>query len=166
MQNAENNFEVNSKPGTYVLNREQWLPRPIEEVFEFFSRPENLQVITPPWLDFRMVDTPPDLQAGSLIRYRLRWRWMPIRWTTEISEWAPPHRFVDRALSSPYALWNHEHTFVSKDGGTLMRDRVTYALPFAAIGRMAHRALVKQDVERIFDFRAETMRKLFQSERR
>lgn len=162
MQNAEEKFEEKLKRGVYVLKREQWLPRPIGEVFEFFSRPENLQVITPPWLDFRMVDTAPTLQAGSLIRYRLRWRWMPIRWTTEISEWNPPYGFVDRALSSPYALWNHEHTFVSQDGGTLMRDRVTYALPFPAIGWLAHRALVKRDVERIFDFRAETMRKLFQ----
>lgn len=146
---------------TYILAREQWLPRPMDEVFEFFSRPENLQVITPPWLDFRMVDTPKDLQAGSLIRYRLRWRCIPIRWTTEISEWNPPCRFVDRAVSSPYALWNHEHSFVSHDGGTLMRDRVTYALPFAAFGRLAHRILVKRDVERVFDFRAETMCRLF-----
>lgn len=166
MKNAVNNFEVNSKNGTYVLKREQWLPRPIGEVFEFFSRPENLQVITPPWLDFRMVDAPPALQAGSLIRYRLRWRWVPIRWTTEISEWNAPHGFVDRALSSPYALWNHEHTFVSQEDGTLMGDRVTYALPFAAVGRIAHRVLVKRDVERIFDFRAETMRKLFASQPR
>jgi ligand-binding SRPBCC domain-containing protein len=32
---------------TYRLEREQWLPRPVDEVFAFFSRPENLQVITP-----------------------------------------------------------------------------------------------------------------------
>lgn len=59
---------------THVLEREQCVPRPIDEVFAFFSRPENLQVITPPWLDFRMVETPKMLQAGALIRYRLRWR--------------------------------------------------------------------------------------------
>jgi ligand-binding SRPBCC domain-containing protein len=146
---------------TYILEREQWLPQPIDELFQFFSRPENLQVITPPWLDFRMVDTPEVLQAGSLIRYRLRWHRVPIRWTTEISEWKPPYRFVDRALSSPYALWNHAHSFRPHEGGTLMRDRVTYALPFAALGRLVHAAMVKRDVERIFDFRAETMRRLF-----
>ena len=71
--------------------------------------------ITPPWLDFRMVKTPQTLAAGSLIRYRLRWRWLPIRWTTEISEWDPPHRFVDREVSGPYALWNHEHRFTSQE---------------------------------------------------
>jgi ligand-binding SRPBCC domain-containing protein len=68
----------------YLLEREQWLPRPIDEVFAFFSRPENLQVITPPWLDFRMVKTPESLSAGSLIRYRLKWHGIPFQWTTEI----------------------------------------------------------------------------------
>jgi ligand-binding SRPBCC domain-containing protein len=146
---------------TYRLEREQWLPQPVDVVFSFFSRPENLQAITPPWLDFRMVETPELLAAGSLIRYRLRWRWLPIRWTTEITEWNPPHGFVDREVSGPYALWKHEHWFVSHRGGTMMRDRVTYALPLAWVGRIAYWAVVKRDVEKIFDFRAETMRRLF-----
>jgi ligand-binding SRPBCC domain-containing protein len=145
----------------YVLNREQWLPRPIDEVFKFFSRPENLQQITPSWLSFSMVEAPASLQAGSLIRYRLRLHWIPIRWTTEISEWNPPRGFVDRAVSGPYALWNHEHIFTPERSGTMMRDRVTYALPLAGIGRFAHWAWVRRDVERIFDFRAEAMRRLF-----
>jgi len=147
--------------GTYFLEREQSLPRPIDEVFAFFSRPENLQVITPPWLDFRMVKAPNELTAGSLIKYQLRWRWVPIRWTTEITEWNPPHRFVDRELSGPYTLWNHEHDFVADKAGTIMRDRATYGLPFGWAGGLAHWALVERDVRQIFDFRAETMRGLF-----
>ena len=146
---------------TYLLEREQWLPKPIGEVFAFFSRPENLQQITPPWLDFRMVETPKELKPGSLIRYRLRWHGVPVRWTTEITEWDPPHGFVDRELKGPYALWNHEHLFTEKDGGTTMRDRVSYALPLAWAGRIAHWALVRSDVESIFDFREEMMARLF-----
>ena len=152
---------TSSPVGAYVLQREQLLRRALEEIFAFFSRPENLQQITPPWLDFRMVESPAKLQAGSLIRYRLRWHRIPVRWTTQISEWNPPYGFVDRALSGPYALWNHEHSFRGEGTGTMMRDRVTYALPFAAVGRIVHWALVKRDVERIFDFRAEAMRRLF-----
>lgn len=145
---------------TYVLQAEQWLPRPLAEVFAFFSRPENLQEITPPWLNFRMEEAPSSLMPGSLIQYRLRLHGIPIRWKTEITEWAPPHLFVDRQLSGPYALWNHEHSFEEKDGGTMMRDRVTYALPFGVLGRIAH-PLVRRDVEAIFAFRAESMRRLF-----
>jgi len=153
--------ENRSEMRIYSLEREQCLPKPLAEVFDFFSRPENLQRITPPWLDFRMVETPERLSVGSLIRYRLRWRHVPIRWTTEISHWNPPYAFVDRALSSPYALWNHEHSFASHEGGTRMRDRVSYALPFWIAGQFMHWTMVKRDVERIFDFRAEAMRSLF-----
>jgi ligand-binding SRPBCC domain-containing protein len=146
---------------TYLLQRTQFLPRPVQEIFEFFSRPENLQRITPAWLDFRILETPAQLAAGSLIRYRLHWYGIPLRWTTEIAEWAPPHRFVDRAVASPYPLWNHEHRFSPADGGTTMVDEVTYALPLGPLGRIAHRLLVRRDLERLFDFRAQTMRGLF-----
>ncbi len=152
---------VCKKMHIYVLERQQWLPRPVDHLFPFFSRPENLQEITPPWLNFRVVEAPKNLSAGALIRYRLRWHGLPIRWTTEISEWNPPERFVDRAISGPYALWNHEHTFQPHNGGTTMRDRVTYALPFGWIGHLAYLGAVRRDVERIFDFRADTMRRLF-----
>jgi ligand-binding SRPBCC domain-containing protein len=151
---------------TYCLEREQWLPRSTDEVFTFFSRPENLQVITPPWLDFRMVKAPDALVVGSLIRYRLRWHSVPIRWTTEITEWNPPSGFVDLQLRGPYGLWKHEHSFVSRNAGTIMRDRITYGLPLGWVGRLAHAVVVKRDVERIFDFRAKTMQSLFPEQER
>jgi hypothetical protein len=146
---------------TYLLEREQRLPKPLEEVFAFFSRPENLQAITPGWLDFRMVNAPAELAVGALIRYRLRWHGVPLRWTTEITQWSPPHGFVDREVAGPYALWNHEHMFTADDAGTVMRDRLTYALPLGWIGRVANWALVNRDVEGIFDFRSQAMRRLF-----
>lgn len=146
---------------TYTLDREQWLSRSVEDVFAFFSRPENLQIITPPWLDFRIVQCPPSLTKGALIGYRLRLHRLPISWTTEISEWNPPHRFVDQQFSGPYRLWIHEHEFAPEGGGTTLRDRVTYALPFGIMGRLAHRVIVEADLRRIFDFRAAAMRRLF-----
>jgi len=68
----------------YCLERELRVPRPLDDVFSFFSRPENLQTITPPWLNFRMVEGPPILAAEALIRYSMRWHWMPVQWISEI----------------------------------------------------------------------------------
>ena len=55
-------------PHTYQLISEQWVPQPLEEAFAFFSQPENLQEITPGWLDFRIVrvdsNAPGVLRAG------------------------------------------------------------------------------------------------------
>jgi ligand-binding SRPBCC domain-containing protein len=85
----------------YILGRDQWLPKSLDDVFSFFSRPENLQIITPPRLDFRTVDAPQFLAVGSLLRYRLRWHGLPILWTTEITEWNPSHRFVHGEIPRP-----------------------------------------------------------------
>jgi hypothetical protein len=147
-------------PSTYKIIREQLVLRNIEEVFEFFSRPENLQVLTPDWLDFRIVQSPVKLTAGSLINYRLRWHGLPIRWTTEITEWHPPFGFRDMQLSGPYALWDHKHRFVAEDGGTRIYDDVSYALPFGVAGRLVGGAFVRRDVEALFDYRQQAMRKL------
>lgn len=145
-----------------MLEREQWLPRPLEEVFAFFSDAHNLNELTPPWLHFTIeTPSPITMQPGTLIDYRLRLRGIPIRWRTEIMIWEPPHRFVDRQLRGPYRLWVHEHRFAAEDGGTRIWDRVDYALPGGPLAPLLQRWLVGPDVQRIFDYRAEQLRQRF-----
>ena len=140
----------------HVLRREQVLEAPLGQAFEFFSRAEHLEAITPPWLRFRITSpTPIEMHAGTLIRYRLALRGIPISWLTRIEEWEPPHRFVDMQLRGPYGLWHHTHTFEPIDEGsrTLMTDIVRYGQRFGAAGALAQKLFVERDVERIFDFR-------------
>ena len=146
----------------HTLRSEQWVPRPIEEVFAFFSDPRNLEALTPPWLNFHVIlSNSVPIAAGTEIRYRLGWHGVPIRWTTEIRRWNPPHRFVDVQRSGPYKLWSHMHTFESLDGGTKIRDVVRYALPFGILGRMVHAIKVRADVARIFEYRKNRIQELF-----
>ena len=132
----------------------------MEEAFAFFSRPENLEEITPPFLRFHIVRADSQLHAGSLIEYRLRVRGLPMRWASEISEWDPPRKFIDTQLRGPYAVWRHQHIFVPDNGGTRIIDDVEYALPFGILGRLAHVLLMRRDIERIFDFRQRRLAEL------
>jgi hypothetical protein len=50
---------------------------------------------------------------------------------------------------------------LERDGGTMIRDWVRYAVLFDPI---VHRLLVRPDIERIFDFRTKRMRELFGAE--
>ncbi len=146
----------------FILRAEQRIPRPLDEVFEFFSRAENLERITPPWLNFRIRSVQPSpIKEGTLIRYTLHWRIFPIWWTTRIEMWEPPYRFVDLQLRGPYSLWHHEHRFQAIPGGTLMNDEVRYRLPFGALGRLVHGLLVRQEVESIFDYRRQAVEDVF-----
>jgi ligand-binding SRPBCC domain-containing protein len=151
-------MNANTTPSTrtHLLRREQRLSGPPEAVFAFFADARNLEAITPPLLRFRMLTSDPVLmRAGTRLRYRLRVRGIAVRWLTEIREWDPPHRFVDEQLEGPYALWEHTHRFEPDGaGGTIMVDEVRYALPLGVVGELAHRLLVRRDLERIFDYRA------------
>ncbi len=142
-----------------VLRREQVLDVPVETAFEFFSRAENLEAITPPLLRFRITTPGPiEMRAGTVIRYRLRLRGVPVSWLTRIEEWDPPHGFVDRQIRGPYALWHHTHTFEAIDAGhTRMVDVVRYGHRLGPLGSLAERLVVRRDLERIFDFRRDSI---------
>jgi ligand-binding SRPBCC domain-containing protein len=139
-----------------ILEREQRLPGTPEEVFPFFADPRNLERITPALLRFRVLgDGRIAIAQGTLIRYRLRFRGVPVNWLTEIVDWSPPHRFADVQARGPFALWHHTHSFERDGDATVMRDRVVYRIGFGPLGALAHALVVRRDLERIFDFRAE-----------
>jgi ligand-binding SRPBCC domain-containing protein len=146
---------------TYLLEREQWIPRPLPEVFEFFSRAENLGRITPDWLYFR-IDTPLpiEMRAGARIDYTIRLAGLGLRWRTRIATWQPMRRFEDIQERGPYARWEHEHCFAAREGGVLMTDRVRYALPLGPLGRGIHALAVRATLAAIFDHRFQRIRAL------
>jgi ligand-binding SRPBCC domain-containing protein len=145
-----------------TLQREQWVPRPLTEVFAFFSDAGNLETITPAWLKFQIVPPRPlRMEPGALIHYRIRWHAIPLRWTTRITRWEPPHLFEDIQLSGPYKSWRHLHRFASYEGGTRISDDVHYELPLGGLGQLAHRLLVRRNVNQIFDYRQSRIGSLF-----
>jgi ligand-binding SRPBCC domain-containing protein len=148
-------------PRTYTLQREQLVQRPLGEVFDFFSKAENLEALTPAFLRFRIVTPLPiEMRAGARIVYALSLFGLPLRWRTLIRVWEPGVRFVDEQESGPYALWHHTHEFEAVPGGTIVRDRVDYALPFGPLGELAHALLVRRTLGRIFDFRHEAVERV------
>ncbi len=145
----------------HVLERTQLIPRPVDEVFPFFARAGNLERITPPWLRFEMVGPEPaQMRPGTRLEYLLHVHGIPLRWISRIDAWEPGHRFVDRQLRGPYALWEHTHEVEPHRDGTLSRDRVRYALPFGPARRARPRLLVRRDLDRIFAYRREAVSRL------
>lgn len=141
---------------TYVLEREQIIPRPRRETFAFFGDAFNLERLTPPFLRFRILTPPPiTMRAGTRIEYRLALFGVAFNWKTRIESWTPDESFADLQLAGPYALWQHTHTFAEvAPHQTLMRDRVEYRIPYGVIGRIAHALFVKRTLKEIFDYRA------------
>ena len=146
----------------YRLERQQFVPRPRNEVFAFFSEARNLEKLTPGFLNFRILSPLPiKMRRGALIDYQIGLAGIPMRWRTRIESFEAPVRFTDVQLRGPYRHWHHVHEFKDSAGGTQVIDRVTYSLPFGFMGALAHRVFVRRTLERIFEYRQQRMTELF-----
>lgn len=136
---------------TFVLSTKLWVPLKRHHVFALFSDAFQLEHLTPPWLNFRVLTPGPiEMRRGRLIDYQIRLHGIPIRWRTEITNWEPPCRFTDSQIRGPYRRWVHTHTFEELDGGTLVRDRVEYSV---LGGSITNRFFVRAELRRIFNYR-------------
>jgi ligand-binding SRPBCC domain-containing protein len=148
----------------FTLNRSQLIDRPIDELFSFFAKAENLGAISPEWLDFRIATSAPiEMAEGAVIDYTIKLRGMPMRWRSEITAWEPPYRFVDEQRRGPYRYWIHEHEFEAvSETATLVHDRVRYDVPG---GALVHKLFVEPDLERLFSYRAKKLDEIFHPDR-
>jgi uncharacterized protein YbjT (DUF2867 family)/ligand-binding SRPBCC domain-containing protein len=144
---------------THRLSASQFVPRPIEEVFAFFSRPENLGRITPASMGFELLSDDRRVRDGLEIRYRIRpLLGIPMTWTARLSDVQPPTRFVDLQVRGPYRSWEHTHTFEAVAGGTIVHDDIAYRVSFGPLGELANRLVVRSALAAIFRHRADTIR--------
>ena len=148
---------------TFEINMKQCINKPLDVVFEFFSKPENLEMITPESLSFNILTpTPIKMEKGSLIDYTIRLFGIPIHWRTLISDYEPPFRFVDQQIKGPYTFWHHTHTFQQVDGGVEIIDKVKYSLPMGWLGTLVHSIWVRKDLEKIFEHRKTVIQDYFE----
>jgi len=147
---------------SYHLHCIQIVPGGLLEVFDFFKDPRNLELITPPWLSFRVVGaSDSEVRRGTRIRYRFRWQMFSMRWESRITEFEENRLFADEMLSGPYRRWYHRHSFRTAPGGVEVRDHVEYALPLGPLGRLAHALAVRRQLEGIFGYRRDRIAALF-----
>ena len=130
-----------------------------DRVFDFFSRAENLELLTPPWVHFSVLTPLPiEMAQGTVISYRIRLRGIPVGWTSEITEWEPPFRFTDTQVRGPYRRWVHRHEFEETAEGTLAIDEVSYQVRG---GWLVDRLFVAGQLRRVFDYRRARVLELF-----
>jgi ligand-binding SRPBCC domain-containing protein len=146
----------------YTLHQTQFIPCSIEEAWSFFSKPQNLNDITPDNMSFEIIGTPPTtMYAGLMIQYRVKpFLNLPMNWLTEITQVNEPFMFIDEQRVGPYSLWHHQHHFKAVDGGVEMRDIIHYRIPLAPFSNII-KPLVEYKLKQIFQFRKEKTDSLF-----
>ena len=136
------------------------IPGNIEDVFKFFSDAQNLELITPPELSFKITSPIPiKMETGALIEYKIRLFGFSFQWKSIISKWEQNRQFIDEQLKGPYSKWVHTHTFEKNEGDIIISDIVNYRLPFAPFGEIVL-PLVKMQLKIFFDYRSKRILEL------
>lgn len=150
----------------YTLHRRQTLPISLEQAWPFFSHPQNLEEITPAFLNFRITSAvPEEIYNGLIITYQIAAvAGIPMTWVTEIKQVERFKQFVDEQRIGPYRFWHHLHQFQEIEGGIEMEDIVHYVMPWGWLGRIVHWIFVRQRLEAIFEFRRAYLSQKFSSQ--
>jgi ligand-binding SRPBCC domain-containing protein len=149
----------------YLTRKEyhQDLPISLQQAWEFFSTPNNLNVITPKEMNFKILsgaDIP--MHPGLIIQYTVTpLMGIPMDWVTEITHVQPLQFFVDEQRFGPYSLWHHQHRFEATDFGVKMTDILHYKVPFGPVGKLINALFISKKVDSIFEYRTKVLNKMF-----
>ncbi len=149
---------------TFKLHKEQKLVATIDQVWDFFSSPKNLDQLIPDNMGFKIISSNPldEMFQGQVIEYKVSPIFnIPLYWKTLISEVEFKNHFIDVQIKGPYKLWKHKHVFKQENGYIIMIDKLEYALPFGLLGSLANQLYIKNKLEEIFQYRFEKVNQLF-----
>ena len=142
------------------------VPRSLEETWNFFSRPENLEKLTPDDVSFDIKSPVKgvEMYEGMVIQYRVSpFPGFSTDWVTEITQIKHHEHFIDDQRVGPFALWHHQHHFreLPNGAGTEMTDILHYQAPLGILGSIADKLFVHRQVLGIFEAREEAIKRLF-----
>ncbi len=164
MQETKHNSPSGPAVNMHILEREIELNIPDQELWNFIATPENLNRLTPPELEFRVLsEIPEQMYDGLTILYEIK---IPFfgrnRWLTEIKHIREGISFVDEQRLGPYSFWYHYHQVTKvAESHSRMLDRVHYRLPFGPLGSVVHHLRVNQMLDDIFAYRAQKLLEIF-----
>ena len=146
----------------YTLYQEQYVRASLTEAWDLLKNPANLDLITPPDLQFNIVSpVPREMFNGLIIEYRIRIPWFGVHtWIAEIKHIRKMYSFVDEQRTGPYRFWYHYHQIDAEEGRIKLTDRVYYEVPYGIIGKILHLLFIRKTLDRIFDYRKEKLAEL------
>ena len=141
----------------------QKLPISLDEAWDFLSSPNNLKLITPESMNFKIIDwDKKKAYPGQIIQYTVSpVLGIKIKWVTEITQVIRNSYFIDEQRFGPYSFWHHKHFIKEIDNGILMDDVIHYKIPFGLIGKIFNKIYVQNKLDKIFKYRENKLNEIF-----
>jgi uncharacterized protein (TIGR01777 family) len=132
---------------------------PAGDLFAWHMRPGAFERLVPPWQKMRVIDRRGTIRDGDSLEFEFRIGPVPVRWRARHEGFIEGRRFCDVQERGPFARWRHAHLFEPTDGGCTVREIVEYRLPMDGIGSIFGGWRVSQELERLFRFRHQRLRR-------
>ena len=148
-------IKIQNISGLYKITSSQHVDAKLDKVWDYYSRPANLESITPKSLSFKILNNPiEEMKEGDIIKFKMKL--LPlinISWVTEIKSLKPLKYFIDEQKIGPYKLWHHRHSFEANRFGTTITDEIHFALPLKFISNILYTLFIKKKLKEIFEYR-------------
>ena len=141
-----------------IVERTSRIDSPVDEVWQWHTRPGAFERLTPPWEKVRVLKRTGGLENGARLVLEVRMGPIPFRWEAVHRDVVPGSRFVDVQESGPFSRWMHEHDMTSDGaGGTVLRDCITCVPPFGVPGAALATPMLRAKLERLLEYRHATI---------
>ena len=131
----------------------------INELFNFHLDIKNLEAITPPNINVKVLNKSFTPREGEVLRIRTIKNFLPVNWEVKIDKIEEPNLLVDIALKSPFKYWKHSHIFTQKGNLCELKDIVKYELPLGFIGRIFN-FFIQRELNTMFEHRHNVTKKI------
>lgn len=131
------------------------MPVDAARAYQWHARPGAFARLCPPWQRVELVEPAP-VENGT--RAVLRLGLGPFRrtWVAEHRDVIPGRQFRDVQVRGPFARWDHLHRFEDDGDGSVLEDRVAYALPLRWVSHFLAARSLERSLRQVFLYRHRT----------
>ncbi len=135
------------------------MPASARDVYDWHARDGAFERLTAPWHEVHLVERSDGVADGAVVVFDYKAGALRGRWVAQHMNNDPGHRFADRQLHGPFAMWEHTHSFIP-DGkrSSVLEDHVEFQLPYGAVTDLFGGVPANRVLERLFRFRHERTR--------
>ena len=137
---------------------------PIECCFDF-CRDLDVHARTLPHTRERLVGAKTGglAEMGDVLTFEATHLGVRQRLTSRITEYDRPVLFADEALSGAFQSLRHVHAFTAVDGGTVMRDTLTWTAPLGRLGVLADTLFLRRYMLRFLVIRNRNLKAIIEA---
>ncbi len=138
------------------------LPRPVAEIFDFLSRPKNLEALAPASEPMELLQGPEHMAEGILMEWRVVRMGLPQRIVTKVTGLEKDRLLKVEQEVGPLGKYQHTQTLSETgDQQTTLRDEIEFEPPSGILGMMITEQWVENNLKAGLEYRDKKLQELF-----